>query len=240
MSSTFKFNMISDEGAKGLEDYYQELINKNAQGHFRYEAEMSMAFLSWRKGDAESTKGFFCSAASEVVEQLSSFTHFGTPRVIAEFETPLLIVNVFGSDAERKKLSSVRRDAWFYPVTDEFIAVADLLVLINKILISDRINLTDIHSVTEKNQSRLANKFYQPWIDSICAALEGVVEKNKEKVETKINEILALHERETDDGAWKKRVEAMISLWACAIYKIAINNSLEVNVNSPYLPKNIL
>lgn len=236
----FRFNLITDEGAQGLEAYYQELIDKNTQGHFRYEAEMSLAYLSWRKGDGAAMREHFCKAASQVVDQLSEFQSFGSTRVITAFETPLLIVNLFGSQQEKLKLSSIPRDAWFYPKTSEFLPLADVLEIINQILTEKTIDLKIIEKIEQENSCGSANKFYCDWIVSICNALRAILEKDEKKLKVSMLKILELHEKETDEGAWRKRVEAMVSLWACVIYKIANNISLVVDIESPYMPKKFI
>ena len=236
----FLFNLIDDEGAKGLESYYQELIDKNVQGHFRYEAEMSRAFLSWRQGDGDAMKRYFSSAATEAVAQLSVFSNFGSSRAVTQFETALLIVNLFGSQQEKIKLSYIPRDAWFYPITPEYLPLADLLVAINRIFIENVIDNQIIYEIEQSSSICSANEFYGEWIINICYSLHAIYEKNEEKLDIGIQKILNLHEKETDEGILRNRVEAMVCLWACVICKIANNLSLKVNVESFYIPKQFI
>ena len=236
----FRFNLITDEAAQGLRVYYQDLIDKNTQGHFRYEAEMSLAYLAWREGDGIAMREYFGKAASQVVNQLSTFSSFGSPRVITAFESPLLIVNVFGSQPEKCKLASIVRDSWFYPVVPEFLPLADILVLVNQIFISNMINLQTVEKIEQQNSRYSTGEYHYQWIISLCNALRAISEKSEEKLRAALSEILQLHEKETDEGALRKRVEAMVCLWACVIYKIANNLSLTVDIESPYMPKKFI
>lgn len=236
----FQFNLIDDEGARGLESYYQNLIDKNVQGHFRYEAEMSLAFLSWRQGNGQAMQRYFSNAATEAVAQLSMFSSFGSPRVVAQFETALLIVNLFGSQQEKIKLSTIPREAWFYPVTPEYLPLADLLVAINKIFINNTIEVPVIDEIEHKNSLCSATDFHYDWIVNICNTLRAIYERDEVKLVTGIQNILNRHEKETDEGIWRKRVEAMVSLWACVVVKIANNFTMKVNAESFYIPKKFI
>jgi hypothetical protein len=233
---TFKFNLITDEGALGLHAYYQPFIDQNANGQDRYEAEAALGFLAWRNGDYEKMVDHFKSAALFVVDLLSQFNRLGAERKITQFVTPLLLAILFSTDEKRQQLNSIPQSSWFFPETSDFLPLAEYIQLINRIFISKTIDPVEVEKLIALNKSSGASQFYRPWIQFSCYALIMIEAGDTKNVEYQLNELLSLHERETEEGAWRKLVDGIVSLWALVIVEIADIFSLKIDYESPYIP----
>jgi hypothetical protein len=236
---TFKFNCITDDGAIGLREFYQPIIDKNEAGHFRYEAEAAIAFLDWRDGHRDSSLSHFKNAASLVVASLSTNASEQEPHNINAMLTPLLLVIAFGQQEQLEKLAKIKKSRWFFPEEREFIALAEFLEFLLQVLVSGECYLEKLTRMEKINQEDAANNFYRPWILAAIHAIAGLFQNNEVAVTDGINKLLTLHDRETDEGVLRKRVEGIICLWALAVFRLAKILNISISIQSPYIP-NIL
>jgi hypothetical protein len=233
----FQFNKITDEGAIGLRKFYQPIIDKNEAGHFRYEAEAAIAFLEWRDGNRDAMLKHFRNAATLVVESLSVNTDKQEAHNINQMLIPLLIVIAFGNQEQLEKLAKINRSHWFFPEITEFVALAECIEFVLQVLASRECSLEKLARVEKINQDMSANDFYRPWIAAALHAIAGLCENNELSVIAGVNKLLALHDCETEEGAWQKRVEGIVSLWVLSVFRLAKMLNKSVPIVSPYIPK---
>lgn len=231
------FNLIEDEAASRLEKYYQGWLDQQAEGNARYEALLSLGFLSWRDGNETKARMHFHQSAQLAVELLDAYEDRGATREIAHFLTPLMLILAFGDRDACMRLSNIPQQSWFYPVDIQFVPLANLIETVNRAVLGELIPQEKIEAGLRENQSPDANSFYRPYIAASYNILMSLQSHNIAGLQQGMEILLHLHEQEAFEGAWKKRVEGMVSLWASALQRVIAGANVKISISSIYLPQ---
>lgn len=70
--------------------------------------------------------------------------------------------------------------------------------------------------------------------------MEAIVFKNARKFETTIHELTEHHADEAYEGEYQLLVEGLMSLWSSVLYKLALQEGMDFNYKSDYIPETYL
>lgn len=232
---TFRFNLLTDADAQGLRAFYEPIIADDAAGHFRYEAEATIAFLEWRDGRGETMLEHFRRAASMVVAALSAESPEAAPRNLNALLTPLLVATSYATPTELAQLAKAPRRHWFYPETDQLVPLAAYIEFVLDTLVRGAIDPERLRAVASLDAQRSARSFHAPWIRSALEVIAALDRGDAAAATASFQALAELHERETDEGAWQKRAEGIVCLWGLTVLRVAQLRNTTIPLGPPHL-----
>lgn len=233
-------NLITDEGAQQLADYYQKsLQDKNNQAIDRYEAYFALGLLAWRANDQKSLSAFLKSAAVEVVAIVDArdVANVKAERIPHSVALPFLVVINFSDESTIKKLAEVKRKQWFQPETDNYKPLADLLDILRHYFAGVPLDERALQALVQLNKYPGTDLFYKPLVASLSKGLLAIVQNNVAEAQVQLNALLDQHDNLAFEGAWKKLVEGLLSFWALTLSAVAKKEGVELGIISPYFPQ---
>jgi hypothetical protein len=230
-------NLITDSGAENLRTFHEKALREGAEGPFKYEAHRHLGLLAWRAGDADATREHLSAAAKQAIDLYSQAGDPPTPRQPNDFDMPLMLTLAFGDDELKERLAALPRQNWFRPENAEYQPLADLFDILRAFPKNKKADVNAIRKLRESNDRPAAQHWYRPWIRAMSDGLLAIDEKNKKGVESAIQVLLQRHEKEADEGDWKLLVEGLMATWALVLYRFARDSGIDVEIESPYFPK---
>ncbi len=152
----------------------------------------------------------------------------------------MIFTVLFGKEGLRKRIASLPRQTWYQPEEPEYKALVKLFGLIQNYLLNDAINIDTIPQILADNLTPESHSFYYPWVNAMCEGLQAIQEKNKMKVIQSIETLLELHQQEALEGDWQYIPEGLVAVWALVLWKIANELDIKVEIESAYLPVDVV
>ena len=234
---TTMLNQITDEGAAHLMEFYEGLLAQNKNSLTHYEAHFTLGLIAWRANNLLLCQQHLHEAADNMMEYLGSLKPAAdsarTPHRVA---LPFFVIFNFGSDTTKKALADIERASFFYPESERYESLAQLLDLLRYYFGGKPLNSDSLEVLLTKSSDPNADLFYRPWVTTMAQGLRAVGDKNPVMVEKCINYLLQLHEHLATEGGWEKLVEGLLSFWALTLINVAKKEGVSVQYNSPYVP----
>jgi hypothetical protein len=145
-------------------------------------------------------------------------------------EEVLPVVIAFGTPAARSALARVPRTAWGLPADAAHVPYEDAIAVVLRVVGGERVAADEIRGVLD----RLAGRGRDPlaaWTIGLVRSLEALVRRHELAQR-------GVHGSHVARGQGVPR--GLLAIWALAFYRLAREAGLDVELDSPYAPLDVL
>jgi hypothetical protein len=226
--------------AASLRDLQLEVLGEgglDAGATFAIHADVGL--LSRLTHGLDEVRSHLASAARLGAEALPSTRKPERAGHSPSIDQVLPIVVAFGDQPARHAIARVPRTAWGLPDAPELTPYADAAALVLRYVSGDAPRAEEISALATDLARRKPDRTLD-WASGLARALGALVQRDGAAMQDALRWLLSLHERDARRGPWHGAPAGLLATWALAFYRLAREAGMDVALDSPYAPLEVL